>query len=127
MRDFKEEAEAACRERGYQLLELLGKGAQGEVYQARDATGGACAIKMEYPDDNFHKRCKQRCRLDREVRIHSLLKHPNIVRFKEVGLGPMTLLHRVGCCSSESWPDRAPYNLSHHDAHHVNLLPHHGL
>src|SRR5262245_35546172 len=68
----------------YEVLELLGAGATGEVYRARDARlGREVALKIlaaDYANDTERAR-----RFAQEARAASALNHPNIVTVYEIG------------------------------------------
>jgi serine/threonine protein kinase len=68
----------------YEVLGLLGKGAMGEVYRARDARlGREVAIKVlpgAYSTDPERLR-----RFDQEARAAGALNHPNVVAIFDVG------------------------------------------
>ncbi len=62
----------------YEILALIGKGATGKVYRARDTRlGRQVAIKV------IHERFS--ARFDREARVVAALRHPNICRLYDVG------------------------------------------
>jgi serine/threonine protein kinase len=68
----------------YEVVDLLGKGAMGEVYRARDARlGRDVAIKVlpgAYSSDPERLR-----RFDQEARAAGALNHPNVVAIFDVG------------------------------------------
>jgi eukaryotic-like serine/threonine-protein kinase len=68
----------------YQLLSVLGEGAMGKVYRARDvALGVDVAVKvMQNPSPAYEKRFL------REARAHVQLASPNIVRLFDFGRAP---------------------------------------
>ncbi|HEX9637262.1 MAG TPA: serine/threonine-protein kinase [Acidobacteriota bacterium] len=69
---------------GYELLELIGRGASGQVYRARDpALGREVAIKVL--DPALAAKPSRRQRFLREARLASRLEHPNIARIYAVG------------------------------------------
>lgn len=71
---------------GYTLLEKLGAGGMGEVFLARrDGGSGECvAVKLLSPAANMSQR-EQHLRFERETRLMSEIRHPNIVRVLDHG------------------------------------------
>src|ERR671927_451087 len=66
----------------YQILSLIGSGAMGEVYRARDTRlGREVALKIIHRDAN---ESRQR-RFEYEARAVSALNHPNILTVHDVG------------------------------------------
>lgn len=69
----------------YELVELLGRGAMGSVYQAVDRRlGRVCAIKMLHRDVGDDARLLQR--FEREARLLAKLDHENIVGLLDAGV-----------------------------------------
>ena len=66
----------------YTLLNLLGRGGMGEIYQARSASGRLAAIKI-LPAAVTGEEFRQR--FQREALTIQSLEHPNIVRLYESG------------------------------------------
>ncbi len=68
----------------YTLHRLIGKGAMGRVYLATDQRlhGRECAIKILQAQDDE----EERGRFERELRIVSLLKSPNVVQVLDSGV-----------------------------------------
>lgn len=68
---------------GFQVFELLGKGAAGSVYKARqDSTGQLVALKFlqTHATHNALQRQRQIARFQRETQLCAQLHHPHIVR-----------------------------------------------
>jgi serine/threonine protein kinase len=68
---------------GFQVFELLGKGAAGSVYKARqDSTGQLVALKFLQTDGGHNTLLRQRqvARFQRETHLCAQLHHPHIVR-----------------------------------------------
>jgi hypothetical protein len=70
------------RER-YRPEGVVGSGASGTVYRARDAEGTPVAVKLVQPLPGDAAQ-----RFDREVRALATLQHPHIARYREHGRGP---------------------------------------
>jgi ABC-type transport system substrate-binding protein len=68
---------------GYRIVSLLGEGATGAVYLARDAEGAAVALKVLDPAVAADARFRER--FVRESRVAALLDHPNIVSVRDAG------------------------------------------
>jgi eukaryotic-like serine/threonine-protein kinase len=82
-----ESGEIRARDRGeqlYEIVELLGSGAMGEVYRARDPRiGREVAIKVIVPEvagDSEHLE-----RFEQEARAAGALNHPNILVIHDIG------------------------------------------
>jgi hypothetical protein len=72
----------------YELQEIIGRGAMGVVYLARDpAIGRVVALKTIHIPDGVaeHERSESLERFSREARAAGLLSHPNIVTIYDVG------------------------------------------
>jgi tetratricopeptide (TPR) repeat protein/tRNA A-37 threonylcarbamoyl transferase component Bud32 len=87
-------ADAACpppRVVGrYELLEIVGRGAVGVVYRARDVElGRIVAVKVPRPDRIASRAAADR--MLREARIAAGLRHPNIVPIYDAGRDGETL------------------------------------
>jgi serine/threonine-protein kinase len=71
----------------YELLSVLGTGAAGSVFRARDSrTGAEVALKLMH--EKLKGSAQDRRRLEREVTTASTVHHPNIVRMLDRGLEP---------------------------------------
>ena len=73
---------------GYKIEGIIAQGGMAAVYRAKDTRNGRIvALKQILPhaaqDPEFLKR------FNHEVRIHSQLKHPNILELHEFGTGPL--------------------------------------
>ncbi len=69
----------------YEIVELLGRGAQGEVWRAHDPRlGRSVAIKLLVGTRSSPEALRE---LAREARTASALSHPNIVTVHDVALG----------------------------------------
>src|SRR5829696_162415 len=68
---------------GYRIESLLGEGATGAVYLARDAEGRAVALKVLDPAVAADARFRER--FLRESRVAALLEHPNVVPVLDAG------------------------------------------
>ena len=67
----------------YKFIKTLGQGSYGKVKLAEDLrTGEKVAIKVI--QKSKLRRVKDFVRVEREIKLMSLLKHPNIVNMKEV-------------------------------------------
>jgi serine/threonine protein kinase len=78
-----------CLQRGYKLdhfevLDLIGRGGMGDVYQARDLRLKRDVALKVLPAD-FARNPASVMRFEREARSASTLSHPNIVHVYEVG------------------------------------------
>ncbi|MEA2472396.1 MAG: hypothetical protein QOE06_311 [Thermoleophilaceae bacterium] len=62
---------------GLELGELLGRGGMGEVYAASGPSGERLAVKLVNPE--LLADVTARARFEREVRLASTLRHPNVV------------------------------------------------
>jgi len=68
----------------YEIVEKIGEGGMGEVYQARDTRlGRTVAIKVL--PSHLASRPESRERFEREARIIAGLNHPNICTLYDVG------------------------------------------
>lgn len=71
----------------YQALGLLGQGASGQVFKARQrSTGQFVAIKMAATSTDAATQRRMRQRLHRETRVLAMLQHARIVRLIDKGL-----------------------------------------
>lgn len=73
---------------GYRLLDVLGKGAFGVVFQARqDSTGQTVALKVLRPPEveDEEERLRRQQRFERETELCADLYHPHIVRLLDKG------------------------------------------
>ncbi len=81
----------------YESLRLLGRGGMGAVYQARERrTGELVAIKVL--SEELARRPDLQQRFRREARALALLRHPNVVRFREFdaeGSAPFIVMEYV--------------------------------
>ena len=68
---------------GYRIESLLGEGATGAVYLARDAEGRAVALKVLDPAVAADSRFRER--FLRESRVAALLEHPSVVPVLDAG------------------------------------------
>ncbi|WP_411878053.1 protein kinase domain-containing protein [Polaromonas sp. YR568] len=83
---------------GYQPLGLLGQGASGQVFKARQrSTGQLVAIKIPHPasahDPAANRRVQQR--LHQETRVLAMLQHAHVVKLIDKGLAAGGLLFAV--------------------------------
>jgi tRNA A-37 threonylcarbamoyl transferase component Bud32/class 3 adenylate cyclase len=83
---------------GYQSLGLLGQGASGQVFKARQrSTGQFVAIKIPHPasadDPAANRRVQQR--LHQETRVLAMLQHAHVVRLIDKGMAAGGLLFAV--------------------------------
>jgi serine/threonine-protein kinase len=70
---------------GYTIERKLGQGGMGVVYLGRQqSTGERVAVKIVVPESAAYDRAMNF--FLREARVLSQLKHPNIVRFREMGM-----------------------------------------
>ncbi|HJK95219.1 MAG TPA: protein kinase [Polyangiaceae bacterium LLY-WYZ-15_(1-7)] len=68
----------------YRILELLGVGGMGAVYEAEDEqVGERVALKLLAPTDEVDELARSRFR--REVRLARRISHPNVVRIHDLG------------------------------------------
>lgn len=83
---------------GYQSLGLLGQGASGRVFKARQrSTGQFVAVKIPHPasaDDPAARRRVQQ-RLHQETRVLAMLQHAHVVRLIDKGMAEGGLLFAV--------------------------------
>lgn len=64
----------------FQILRELGRGGYGVVYKAKKQDGTIVAVKT------CNAKNEEECRIfEREIHVHSKMKHPNIVQFYEAG------------------------------------------
>jgi serine/threonine protein kinase len=78
------DANATMASMGYQRLEVIGKGAYGEVYKAKHlATGELVAMKKEWPSSSDSDEGVPFTAI-REISILKELDHPNVVRLIDV-------------------------------------------
>lgn len=71
----------------YRLLESIGRGGQGEVLRARHVSlQREVAIKVLDLDPVFSQAGDQRARFMREIKIHSSLSHPRLVKVLDAGV-----------------------------------------
>jgi serine/threonine protein kinase len=69
----------------YQVLALLGAGAMGEVYRARDTRlGREVALKFLPARDTHDENARDL--VDREARIVASLNHPNVLALHDIGM-----------------------------------------
>jgi serine/threonine protein kinase len=61
----------------YEIVSLLGAGAMGQVYRARDTNLGRMAAIKVLPDAFLQDR-ERRARFQREAKVLAALNHPNI-------------------------------------------------
>lgn len=83
---------------GYQTLGLLGQGASGQVFKARQrSTGQFVAVKIpgqtSVHDPAAHRRVQQR--LHQETRVLAMLQHAHVVRLLDKGLAPGGMVFAV--------------------------------
>lgn len=74
---------------GYDSLELLGQGASGSVFKARQrSTGQLVAVKVPHATNPHDSAATRRLhqRLHHETRVCAVLHHPHIVRLLDKGL-----------------------------------------
>ncbi|HEY1064804.1 MAG TPA: serine/threonine-protein kinase, partial [Pirellulales bacterium] len=67
----------------YSLIDLIGRGATGNVYKARTKGGQIVALKVLNPD--LMKKPEAVARFQREMRIAAALNHPHIVTAYDTG------------------------------------------
>lgn len=67
----------------FEIAERLGRGGSGEVYRARDASGGEVALKVLRPD--LADPVLAARRFSREAKLARRLAHPNIVNVLDFG------------------------------------------
>jgi Tol biopolymer transport system component len=94
----------------FDIEHALGRGGMGEVFLARDRqTGGRVALKLLRDDVSPNRR--QRQRLEREGRLASTLRHPNICAVYAVGQDgdrPYIAMEHVGGETLRDRLDRGP-------------------
>ena len=66
----------------YEVVRLLGRGGMGAVYQARDRRSGEL-VAIKVLSEELARRPDLQQRFRREARALALLRHPNVVRFRE--------------------------------------------
>jgi serine/threonine protein kinase len=90
----------------YEIVALLGMGAMGEVYYARDRRLNRM-VALKILPGHLHTLPERRDRFVQEARLASSLQHPNIVTIFDIGtVGPVT--YRVGYRSAYSRASIAP-------------------
>lgn len=68
----------------YKIIDLVGEGAMGKVYRARDRTlGREVALKVLAPD--FSRQDERLARFQREAQVLAALNHPNIAIIHDFG------------------------------------------
>lgn len=71
----------------YEIVELLGEGGMGAVYEARHTTiGSRVAVKVLHPEAARQPESLERFR--REAQVAGTIGHPNIVRVHDIGQTP---------------------------------------
>ncbi len=83
---------------GYQSLGLLGQGASGQVFKARQrSTGQFVAIKIPSTPSTHDPAARRRVhqRLHQETRVLAMLQHANVVRLIDKGMANGGLLFAV--------------------------------
>ncbi len=69
----------------YEVLELLGEGAQGEVWKTRDRREGDLAAVKVLPPDQYQEDVKHALRLQREAEILKDLDSEHVIKVREFG------------------------------------------
>ncbi len=91
----------------YELLEEVGRGAQGVVYRARVADGGEVAVKRLL--GGTLSATAARARFERESETAAALKHPNIVRWladDSPDRHPLLVMEWINGIPIDRWADR---------------------
>jgi eukaryotic-like serine/threonine-protein kinase len=87
--------------RGYRIVKKLGQGGMGAVYLARhEATGEVVALKVILP--RVAVRDEARARFLREAENTRALRHPNVVRLRDMGCSHGTFFFTLEYCDGGS-------------------------
>ena len=70
----------------YEIVELLGRGAMGEVYKAVDSKMHGRLVALKVLSEQWSRSKQALVRFEREIEVAAKLNHPNIVTIHDRGV-----------------------------------------